>query len=118
MRLKVTCEDRLGLTRELLDILVEHQIDLRGIEIDISGIIYVNFPTLDFAALQHLLPAIRRIPGIFDVKTIACMPSEQEHNATRALLKVLPDAVLAQPVRRGAESSCKQGGYGLAFEGG
>ncbi|GGB42447.1 TyrR family transcriptional regulator [Oceanisphaera marina] len=95
MRLKVTCEDRLGLTRELLDILVEHQIDLRGIEIDISGIIYVNFPTLDFAALQHLLPAIRRIPGIFDVKTIACMPSEQEHNATRALLKVLPDAVVA-----------------------
>lgn len=95
MRLKVTCEDRLGLTRELLDILVEHQIDLRGIEIDISGIIYVNFPTLDFAALQHLLPAIRRIPGVFDVKTIACMPSEQEHNATRALLKVLPDAVVA-----------------------
>ncbi|MFD1008761.1 transcriptional regulator TyrR [Oceanisphaera ostreae] len=95
MRLKVTCEDRLGLTRELLDILVEHHIDLRGIEIDISGIIYLNFPTLDFAALQHLLPAIRRTPGVFDVKTIACMPSEQEHNATRALLKVLPDAVVA-----------------------
>ncbi|GAA3713776.1 transcriptional regulator TyrR [Oceanisphaera sediminis] len=95
MRLKVTCEDRLGLTRELLDILVAHQIDLRGIEIDISGIIYLNFPTLDFAALQHLMPAIRRIPGVFDVKTIACMPSEQEHNAIMALLKALPDAVVA-----------------------
>lgn len=95
MRLKVTCEDRLGMTRELLDILVEHQIDLRGIEIDTSGIIYLNFPTLDFSALQHLMPAIRRIPGVFDVKTIPCMPSEREHNAIMALLKALPDAVVA-----------------------
>jgi transcriptional regulator of aroF, aroG, tyrA and aromatic amino acid transport len=95
MRLKVTCEDRLGMTRELLDILVEHQIDLRGIEIDTSGIIYLNFPTLDFTSLQHLMPAIRRIPGVFDVKTIPCMPSEQEHNAITALLRVLPDAVVA-----------------------
>ncbi|GAA3526844.1 transcriptional regulator TyrR [Zobellella aerophila] len=95
MRLKVNCEDRLGLTRELLDILLEHQIDLRGIEIDISGIIYLNFPTLDFATLQHLMPAIRRIPGVHDVKTIPCMPSEREHNAIMALLTALPDAVVA-----------------------
>ncbi len=34
MRLEVFCEDRLGLTRELLDLLVLRGIDLRGIEID------------------------------------------------------------------------------------
>ncbi len=34
MRLEVFCEDRLGLTRELLDILASKNIDLRGIEID------------------------------------------------------------------------------------
>lgn len=37
MRLEVFCEDRLGLTRELLDLLVLRSIDLRGIEIDPSG---------------------------------------------------------------------------------
>lgn len=37
MRLEVFCEDRLGLTRELLDILVLRGIDLRGIEIDPIG---------------------------------------------------------------------------------
>lgn len=37
MRLEVFCEDRLGLTRELLDLLVLRSIDLRGIEIDLSG---------------------------------------------------------------------------------
>ena len=51
MRLEVLCEDRLGLTRELLDILASKSIDLRGIEIDISGIIYLNCPDIDFAKL-------------------------------------------------------------------
>ncbi len=37
MRLEVFCEDRLGLTRELLDLLVLRSIDLRGIEIDPLG---------------------------------------------------------------------------------
>lgn len=42
MRLEVFCEDRLGLTRELLDLLVLRGIDLRGIEIDPIGRIYLN----------------------------------------------------------------------------
>ena len=37
MRLEVFCEDRLGLTRELLDLLVLRGIDLRGIDIDLSA---------------------------------------------------------------------------------
>ena len=48
MRLEVFCEDRLGLTRELLDLLVLRGIDLRGIEIDPIGRIYLNFAELEF----------------------------------------------------------------------
>ncbi|MFQ2485310.1 transcriptional regulator TyrR [Aeromonas caviae] len=95
MRLEVSCEDRLGLTRELLDRLVEHNIDLRGIEIDTSGIIYLNFPELEFRDFQHLMPGIRRIPGVYDVKTIPYMPSEREHHEIEALLKALPDLVFS-----------------------
>jgi transcriptional regulator of aroF, aroG, tyrA and aromatic amino acid transport len=40
MRLEVHCQDRLGIAQDVLDILVEHEIDLRGIEID-------AFPTFD-----------------------------------------------------------------------
>ncbi|MBP8268260.1 MAG: transcriptional regulator TyrR, partial [Aeromonas sp.] len=94
-RLEVSCEDRLGLTRELLDRLVEHNIDLRGIEIDTSGIIYLNFPELEFRDFQHLMPEIRRIPGVYDVKTIPYMPSEREHHEIEALLKALPDLVFS-----------------------
>ncbi|MGL5030390.1 MAG: transcriptional regulator TyrR [Aeromonas sp.] len=95
MRLEVCCEDRLGLTQELLGSLVERNIDLRGIEIDTSGIIYLNFPELAFSDFQHLMPQIRRIPGVYDVKTIPYLPSEREHHEIEALLKALPDLVFS-----------------------
>lgn len=53
MRLEVFCEDRLGLTRELLDLLVLRGIDLRGIEIDPVGRIYLNFAALEFNTFQQ-----------------------------------------------------------------
>ena len=54
MRLEVFCEDRLGLTRELLDLLVLRGIDLRGIEIDPIGRIYLNFAELEFESFSSL----------------------------------------------------------------
>ncbi len=95
MRLQVSCEDRLGLTRELLARLEEHAIDLRGIELDVRGFIYLHFPELGFERLQQLMPEIRRIRGVLDVKTVPWMPSEREHQEVRALMKALPDLVFA-----------------------
>ena len=63
MRLEVFCEDRIGLTRELLDLLAARSIDLRGIEIDTIGRIYLNFTELDFEIFRQLMAEIRRING-------------------------------------------------------
>ncbi len=95
MRLEVLCEDRLGLTRELLDLLVSRSIDLRGIEIDPVGLIYLNFSELDFDIFRQLMFDIRRITGVMDVKTVSFMPSEREHHAMWALLESLPEPVLS-----------------------
>lgn len=95
MRLEISCQDRLGITQDVLDILVRHKIDLRGIEIDEIGKIYLNFPTIEFADFQHLMPKIRKIEGIDDVKTIPFMPQEREQNQLRALLQTLPDPVFS-----------------------
>lgn len=95
MRLEISCQDRLGITQDVLDILVSHKIDLRGIEIDEVGKIYLNFPTLDFSDLQHLMPKIRKIAGIGDVKTTAFMPLEREQNQLKALMGTLPDPVFS-----------------------
>lgn len=95
MRLEVFCEDRLGLTRELLDLLVLRGIDLRGIDIDPIGRIYLNFAELEFANFSSLMAEIRRIAGVTDVRTVPWMPSEREHLALSALLVAMPEPVLS-----------------------
>jgi len=95
VRLEVLCEDRLGLTRELLDILASKQIDLRGIEIDRRGIIYLNCPEIEFDAFRELMAQIRLISGVTDVRKIQFMPSERHSTELMALLANLPDPVLS-----------------------
>ncbi|KQN55753.1 transcriptional regulator TyrR [Erwinia sp. E602] len=95
MRLEVFCKDRIGLTRELLDLLVERAIDLRGIEIAAIGRIYLNFSTIGFEQFSQLMAEIRRIPGVTDVRTVAFLPSEREHRALSALLVALPEPVFS-----------------------
>ena len=95
MRLEVNCQDRLGITQDVLDILVEHEIDLRGIEIDKVGKIYLNFPNIEFADFQHLMPEIRKIEGIGDVKTTPFMPNEREQYQLKALLQTIPEPVFS-----------------------
>ncbi|MDO6541161.1 transcriptional regulator TyrR [Photobacterium sanguinicancri] len=95
MRLQVFCEDRLGITRELLDILTNQQIDLRGIEIDRIGIIYLNCPEIEFDLFSQLMSQIRQLDGVTDVRKIQFMPSEREHKELSALLETLPDPVFS-----------------------
>jgi len=95
MRLEVFCEDRLGLARELLDLLVLRSIDLHGIEIASIGRIYLNFSQLDFDTFRALMAEIRRIEGVTDVRTVPFMPSEREHRALRALLVAMPEPVFS-----------------------
>ncbi|RWR03686.1 transcriptional regulator [[Pantoea] beijingensis] len=95
MRLEVFCQDRIGLTRELLDLLVERSIDLRGIEIAPIGRIYLNFSAIAFDQFSNLMAEIRRISGVTDVRTVTFLPSEREHRALSALLVALPDPVFS-----------------------
>ncbi|MDN4504153.1 transcriptional regulator TyrR [Alteromonadaceae bacterium BrNp21-10] len=92
MRLEISCQDRLGIAQ---DILVRYEIDLKGIEIDKIGKIYLHFPNIDFAEFQHLMPEIRRIEGISDVKTTPYMPNEREKHQLATLLQTLPDPVFS-----------------------
>lgn len=93
MHLEVFCEDRMGLTRELLELLASYHIDLRGIEIDSFGRIYLNFKELDFNVFCQLMAEIRRINGVRDVRTVPYMPSAQKQGAIWALLASLSDPV-------------------------
>ncbi len=95
MRLEIICQDRLGIAQDVLDILVKYNIDLRGIEVDSSGKIFLSFPNIEFEEFQHLMPEIRKLSGVDDVKTIPFMPIEREKKELRALLEILPDPVFS-----------------------
>lgn len=95
MRLEVSCKDRLGITQDVLDILLEYEIDLRGIEIDESGKIFLNFPNIEFDNFQDLMPKLRLLNGIEDVKTTPFMPTEREQYQLQALLQTLPEPVFS-----------------------
>ncbi len=95
MRLEISCQDRLGITQDVLDILVTQNIDLRGIEIDKIGKIFLNFPNIEFSDFQYLMPQIRRIDGIEDVKTTPFMPGEREKQQLATIMKTLPDPVFS-----------------------
>ena len=95
MRLEVQCKDRLGLTRELLDILASQNIDLRDIEIEKTGLIYLNFPEVEFDEFSQLMAKIRRIDGVMDVRKIPFLPSERVNTELLAVLSTLPDPVFS-----------------------
>jgi transcriptional regulator of aroF, aroG, tyrA and aromatic amino acid transport len=95
MRIEVFCEDRLGLARELLDLLVSHRINLRGIEIYQQKRIYLNIEKIDFELFRTLMVDIRRIDGVSDVKTVHSMPSEQESHALKVLVESITDPIFS-----------------------
>lgn len=95
MRLEVICQDRMGLTRELLDLLVLQNIDLEGIEISPNRNIYLKFAQIDTTTFQLLMTEIRRIRGVKDVKTVSFMPSEHEKKLLLTLLNTFPDPIFS-----------------------
>ncbi|MDO6427998.1 transcriptional regulator TyrR [Thalassotalea sp. 1_MG-2023] len=91
MRLEIGCLDRVGIAQDVLSIFVERSIDLRGIELEQPGRIFINIPDLDFSELQTFMPQLRLIEGVEDVKTTPYMPSEREKNELSTLIKTFPD---------------------------
>lgn len=95
MRIEVFCEDRLGLARELLDLLVSHRINLRGMEIHQQNRIYLNIDKIGFDLFKTLMMDIRYVDGVSDVKTVNYMPSEQESHALKVLVESITDPIFS-----------------------
>ncbi len=95
MRLQVSCLDRIGLAREILAVLEQFDINTNAIDASAVGFVYLSIPTLSFEQLQQLMPRLRKITNVTDVRTVPYMPSEREHHTMKALLKALPDPILS-----------------------
>jgi transcriptional regulator of aroF, aroG, tyrA and aromatic amino acid transport len=100
MRLEIQCADRIGIAQEVLNILVSYQVDLKGFEVDsVNCRMYVSFPSVEFEQFQKIMPELRLLQGVEDVRTTAYLPSEREHNELKTLLSALPDGVISIDVK-------------------
>ncbi|MCC4832138.1 transcriptional regulator TyrR [Shewanella sp. 1_MG-2023] len=95
MRLEVSCLDRIGLAKDILEVLENYGINLIAIDASNRGFLYLQFAEIGFETLSELMPLIRKVESVHDVRTVSFMPSEQEHYALKTLLKTLPDSVFS-----------------------
>lgn len=95
MRLELVCRNRVGILQEVSSIFVEHNIDVVGIELHEPGHVFINIPNIDFNELQQIMPQLRLIDAVDDVKTVPFMPSERERNEFETLLKNFPDPFIS-----------------------
>src|SRR5690606_15204215 len=97
MRIKVHCQNRVGILRDILNLLVDYGINVNRGEVggDQGNAIYLLCPNMVNLQLQSLRPKLEAIPGVFGVKRVGLMPSERRHLELNALLGALDFPVLS-----------------------
>lgn len=87
MRLKILCQNRVGLLRDILDLLLESGVDVvRG---EVGGergeVIYLACPDLVDQQLQALMPRLKGIGGVTGVAQVEPLPGERRRGDADAL---------------------------------
>ncbi|AQT08419.1 Fis family transcriptional regulator [Pseudomonas protegens] len=97
MRIKVHCQNRIGILRDILNLLVEYGINVARGEVggEHGNAIYLHCPNLINLQFQALRPKFESIAGVFGVKRVGLMPSERRHMELNALLGALEFPVLS-----------------------
>ncbi|MBL7231119.1 MAG: ACT domain-containing protein, partial [Pseudomonas sp.] len=97
MRIKVHCQNRIGILRDILNLLVEYGVNVAKGEVggEHGNAIYLYCPNLVNMQFQALRPQFEAIAGVFGVKRVGLMPSERRHMELNALLGALEFPVLS-----------------------
>jgi transcriptional regulator of aroF, aroG, tyrA and aromatic amino acid transport len=97
MRIKVHCQNRIGILRDILELLVDYGVNVSGGEVggEFGDAIYLRCPNLINLQFQALSPKFEAINGVFGVKRVGLMPSERRHMELNALLGALEFPVLS-----------------------
>ncbi|VXC73060.1 Transcriptional regulatory protein TyrR [Pseudomonas sp. 8Z] len=97
MRVKVHCQNRVGILRDLLNLLAEYGINVARGEVggEQGNAIYLHCPNLINLQFQSLRPKFEAVSGVFGIKRVGLMPSERRHLELNALLGALDFPVLS-----------------------
>ena len=77
-RLLLHCDDRLGLTQEVLTCVVALGINLRGIELAEQQL-FLKLSECEATQLSLLSSNLQQISGIHRIESVELLPGEREH---------------------------------------
>ncbi|MGC3875337.1 sigma-54-dependent transcriptional regulator [Halomonas sp. GXIMD04776] len=97
MRLKLHCQNRIGILRDIVSHFADYGLNVARGEVggEAGNTIYLHVPYLLNAQLSTLKPILEAVPGVFGVKRVSLMPSERRHLELDALLSSLSDPVMS-----------------------
>nr|MBF0685296.1 sigma-54-dependent transcriptional regulator [Pseudomonas sp.] len=94
MRIHVTFHDRIGITQEVLALLVARNLNLDAVEM-VPPNVYIDAPALDADVLDELRQALRDVRGVQDIQVVGMLPGQQRRLQLDALLQAMPDPLMA-----------------------
>ncbi len=97
MRIEILCQNRIGLLRDILDLLLEYGVEIAHSEVggEQGNAIYLACPTLADRQLQALTPRLEGVSGVLGVSRVELTPGERRHREFAALLGALDFPLLS-----------------------
>lgn len=97
MRIKVHCQNRIGILRDILDLLIAQDIQVSRTEVagNNNDVLYLRCPQLTRDGLQAISAALSAVTGVVSLRSVHLMPSERQRTELDTLLGALRDPVLS-----------------------
>ncbi|MEM9100893.1 MAG: sigma 54-interacting transcriptional regulator [Pseudomonadota bacterium] len=94
MRIEVSCKDRLGITQEVLSIVVQHRVNLTGIELGHRRL-FLKLPGAATHTLNAIIKDLVKISGVNHACLVPFMPSEREHYEFNIVMDAMPEPIFS-----------------------
>ena len=93
MRIKITTDNRLGLSKEILALLAENDIDVKKVEVEI-GLMFVETEPVEKHLAATIASRLMKIPNVKWVENISLMPTRERNLFLTSLLNAITDPVV------------------------
>ena len=93
MRIKLTTENKLGLSKEILAVLAKNDIDVKKVEVE-TGLMFVETEAIEKQQEAKMASLFMQIAGVKWVETIGRMPAHEKNLFLTSLLNAVADPVI------------------------
>ncbi len=93
MQLAITTENRVGMSKAILDVLAARGIDIRRVEIE-AGKMYLQTRAVEAATESAIAAELMKVDGVKWVQSIPVMPVVERNLMLNSLLDAMPEPVL------------------------